>query len=523
MGKGRAPGKPAGQLKEGNSKMYPIDFFYRAALRYPERMAIESRHESVSYAALADQVSALAGAIRKLDDEPGSMVGLCAQNSVAYIVAMLAIMAAGKVWVPLNYRSTPTEIRRITTVIKPSIIIQDSYGSALTDGLENVHIINTDDIPLLIEQFTGLHLPEAIRSDDDIQAIKFTGGTTGMPKGVMQPYRAWVAVIINQIHGWKITTNDKFVICAPISHGTGTYVLPVLAQGGCLVLSESAEAADIVHAFREQKGTMTFMPPTLIYKLIAAAQSEKDFPCLRLLIYGGAGMPAEKIARAQDFFGNVLATTYGQTEAPQIATLIGPETLAQPQYRASVGQVSWFTDIAIVDQQQHRLPPNKTGEIVIRGDLVMTGYWRLPEKTAETIKNGWLHTGDVGFIDEKGFLFIKDRIRDVIITGGFNVYPIDVENVLSQHVGVYESAVFGITDEKWGESVNAAVQLRADSAVTADELKRLVREKLGPVHTPKNIYFFASLPRSPVGKVLKKTIQELVLAGMQDTTETRQL
>lgn len=234
-------------------------------------------------------------------------------------------------------------------------------------------------------------------------------------------------------------------------------------------------------------------------------------------------MPAEKIARAQDFFGNVLATTYGQTEAPQIATLIGPDALAQPQYRTSVGQASWFTDIAIVDQQQNRLPPNETGEIVIRGDLVMTGYWRLPEKTAETIKNGWLHTGDVGFVDEKGFLFIKDRIRDVIITGGFNVYPIDVENVLSQHVGVYESAVFGITDEKWGESVNAAVQLRADSAATADELKRLVREKLGPVHTPKNIYFFASLPRSPVGKVLKKTIQELVLSGMQDTTETRQL
>lgn len=275
-------------------------------------MAIESRHESVSYAALADQVSALAGAIRKLDDEPGSMVGLCAQNSVAYIVAMLAIMAAGKVWVPLNYRSTPTEIRRITAVIKPSIIIQDSYGSALTDGLENVHIINTADIPLLIEQFTGRHLPEAIRSHDDIQAIKFTGGTTGMPKGVMQPYRAWVAVIINQIHGWKITTNDKFVICAPISHGTGTYVLPILAQGGCLVLSGSAEAADIVHAFREQKGTMTFMPPTLIYKLIAAARSEKDFPCLRLLIYGGAGMPAEKIARAQDFSATYLPQPMGK-------------------------------------------------------------------------------------------------------------------------------------------------------------------------------------------------------------------
>ncbi len=504
--------------------MYPIDFFYRSAIRYPENIAIESREVTITYAALAERVKALACAIQKLDGNPGSRIGLCAGNSVSYVVAMLAIMAAGKVWVPLNYRSTATEIKRITDVINPSIIFQDQHGAAVTQGLSDIHIINLDETDALIEQHLGQVPASFAFTGDDIQAIKFTGGTTGMPKGVMQPYRAWLAVIINQVHGWQITESDKFVICAPISHGTGTYVLPLLAQGARLVLAASSQSEDILHAFREQHGTMTFMPPTLIYKLIAAAESgEQDFPALRLLIYGGAGMPAEKISAAQSFLGNVLATTYGQTEAPQIATLIGPQELAQAQYRTSVGRASWLTDIAIVDKNQKPLANNETGEILIRGDLVMTGYWQLPEKTAETITDGWLHTGDVGYMDDRGFLYIKDRIRDVIITGGFNVYPIDVENALSLHPAIYEAAVFGMTDEKWGESVNAAIQLHDSCSATADEIRLFVREKLGPVHAPKNIYFFPSLPRSPVGKVLKKTIQEQVLSGKTDTMAASQL
>ncbi len=504
--------------------MYPIDFFYRSATLHPERIAIESRDTTVTYAALAERVKALACAIQQLDSEAGSRIGLCAGNAVSYVVTMLAIMAAGKVWVPLNYRSTSSEIKRITDVINPSIIFQDDHGAGVTHELSDVRLINLDETEALIAQYRGQTPVSHAFSADDIQAIKFTGGTTGMPKGVMQPYRAWRAVIINQIHGWQITEADRFVICAPISHGTGTYVLPLLAQGGCLVLSATSEANDILYAFREQRGTMTFMPPTLIYKLMAAASSgAEDFPSLRLLIYGGAGMPSEKISAAQSFFGNVLATTYGQTEAPQIATLIGPQELAQTQYRASVGRASWLTDIAIVDKEMKPLPQGEAGEILIRGDLVMTGYWQLPEKTAETITDGWLHTGDVGYMDDKGFIFIKDRIRDVIITGGFNVYPIDVENALSQHPAVHEVAVFGMTDEKWGESVNAAVQLRASCTATAQELQAFAREKLGPVHTPKHIYFFQNLPRSPVGKVLKKTIQEQILSGAFNATETSPL
>ena len=175
---------------------------------------------------------------------------------------------------------------------------------------------------------------------------------------------------------------------------------------------------------------------------------------------------------------------------------------------ASVGRCTWLSDMAIMSPDGRILPTGEVGEVVVKGHLVMKGYWRLPEKTSETIVDGWLHTGDVGLVDERGYLYLKDRIRDVIITGGFNVYPTDVENALSQHPTVYECSVFGMPDEKWGEAVHAAVQLRPGANADKEALKAHVKERLGSVHTPKEIHFFEQLPRSSVGKVLKTAIRE---------------
>lgn len=496
--------------------MLPIDFLHRAVRLYPDRVAIESATKQITYSRLGMAVNALACALQAIDTQPGTRVAMCAGNSPEYIVGMLAIMAAGKVWVPLNYRSTAPELNRIIDVTTPSTVLVDKAGKALLHGLK-AQLIDFDQFDDIAAQYHGQSPVAHRRERDDLQAIKFTGGTTGLPKGVMQPCRAWMAGITNQIAGWGITKNDKFVVCAPISHGTGTYVLPLLAQGARLLLCSSSDASSILHAFETQGGTMTFMPPTLIYKLMATPGACRErFPQLRLLIYGGAPMPVEKIKMAQDFFGPVVATTYGQTEAPQIATLLLPEELMDPATQASAGRASWYSDIAIVAPDGKELPTGETGEITILGELVMTGYWMLPEKTAETIKNNRLHTGDVGYMDERGFLFIKDRLRDVIITGGFNVYPIDVEGALSTHPAVHEASVFGIPDDKWGEAVNAAVQLKPGHTTTENELKSFVKERLGPVQTPKRIHFQENLPRSAVGKVLKAAIKELVLS-----TETR--
>ena len=498
--------------------MTPIDFFFRAARRYPERIALDAPDRQVNYRELANDVNAFATALQAIDPEPGSRVVLIASNTIEHVTALLAILAAGKVWVPIGYRTAAPEVARLLDAVSPTIVLIDAVGVPLVAGAAGPAPLRIDTVPAgLIARHAGCSPVRHEISRDAIQAIKFTGGTTGLPKGVMQPCRAWNAGIVNQIAGWGLTAEDRYVVAAPVTHGTSTYLLPILAQGGCHLFLAESNPATITDAFRRRGGTICFMPPTLIYALMAQPGiSRADFPQLRNLIYGGAPMPVDKIAETQRFFGPVVGTTYGQTEAPQIVTMMRPDELMDETRRGSVGRVMWFSDLAIMDREGRQLQPGQNGEIVVRGDLLMLGYWRMPEKTAETIVDGWLHTGDVGSIDEAGYLTIKDRLRDVVISGGFNVYPIDVENALSQHPAVHEASVFGVPDPKWGEAVHAAVQFRAGQSATEEELRALVRGQLGPVQTPKRIHTVANLPRSPVGKVLKTRLRDDVLAGHFD-------
>lgn len=498
--------------------MYPIDHFWRAARRWPDRIAIDGPEGAVSYTVLAGRVRSLAAALVAIDPQPQSRVAICARNSADHIAVLLAVLACGKVWVPLNMKSVRAELRRIVDATEPSILVIDAACAPLVEGAPGHRIVtgssqDSDCLSNLATRHAGSTQPRLSLPGEATQAIKFTGGTTGAPKGVMQPYRAWMANIANQIHCWRLDETDRFVLAAPITHGTSTYLVPVLAQGGCLVLPGDAGVEAVRTAFRDAGGTLSFMPPTLIYMLMALpGASRADFPKLRRLIYGGAPMPPEKIREVRSFFGPVLGTTYGQTEAPQILTVMQPEDFEDERNWAAVGRTTWFSEVAIMAPDGSLLPDGEIGEVVARGDLLMTGYWRLPEKTAETLVDGWLHTGDRGLVDERGFLYLKDRLRDLVITGGFNVYPIDVENALGQHPAVHECAVFGVPDDKWGEAVQAAVQLRAGHAATENELRDFVRERLGSVQTPKRIHLVDSLPRSPVGKVLKSAVRELAMS-----------
>jgi len=500
--------------------MFPIDFFWRASLRWPDRIAIDTPSRSITYNELARKVKALAGGLIALDPQLQSRVAICAGNSADHITALLAILACGKSWVPLNPKSTRPEIRRIIDITEPSLIIYDEAsadllvdapGIFILTGIENEQLSNKT-VSGLIQLHDGAPLPSFELSLDATQAIKFTGGTTGAPKGVMQPYRAWMANISNQIHSWSFDENERYIVAAPITHGTSTYIVPILAQGGCHVILDGAGAEVVRTAFKDRAGTACFMPPTLIYMLMALPNaSRKDYPKLRKLIYGGAPMPPEKVRAVREFFGPVLCTTYGQTEAPQILTAMQPEDFEDPNNWASVGRATWFSDVAIMSPDGKLLPSGEIGEVVARGDLLMTGYWRMPEKTAETIQDGWLHTGDRGLIDHRGYLYLKDRLKDIVITGGFNVYPVDVENALSQHPSVHECLVFGVPDDKWGESVQAAVQIRPGHQLDEATLISFVRELLGPVQTPKRIHFYESLPRSNVGKLLKSAVLQNIL------------
>jgi acyl-CoA synthetase (AMP-forming)/AMP-acid ligase II len=268
--------------------------------------------------------------------------------------------------------------------------------------------------------------------------------------------------------------------------------------------------AKVLDALGDQHITTSFLPPTLIYMMMQTMELEpRRFERLRLLIYGAAIMPPEKIRQARAVFGPVIATNYGLTEAPQIITALTPEQASDESTIASVGTPGFMSRVAIADADGAILGAGEQGEIVVSGDLLMSGYLDNPEQTAEALVQGWLHTGDVGYLDERGYLFLKDRLKDVIISGGFNIYPSDVEAALAAHPAIHECVVFGLADEKWGEAVQVAVELRDGVQASAEDIIAFAKQQVGSVQAPKKVHFLDCLPRSAVGKVQRRQVRAL--------------
>ncbi|MFX0547457.1 class I adenylate-forming enzyme family protein [Roseovarius sp. S1116L3] len=507
--------------------MYPIHFFERSAGRWPDAVAAECKGRTVTYAELQGQVRALAAGLQAIDGEFGSRVGICCYNSLEHLVAWLAVLAAGKVWVPLQAMNTAEELVRAVEFTDCSILIvsgetQERLQAAAGPGrtlLAADAVDGLESIDALIARHDGQMPQPATLPLDATQAIKFTGGTTGRPKGVMQPYRAWNTNIVTQIDAWSMAPGERCLAAAPITHGTSTYILPTLGSGGTLVLLDRPRPEETLDCLQNQRICTTFVPPTVLYMLMELETlGASDYAHLRNLIYGAGPMRPEAIARAQEVFGPCIASTYGQTEAPQIATMISAQDLLDPAKRASVGRETMLSEVAVMDPEGRLLPPGETGEIVIRGDLLMTGYWEQPEVTAKTIVDGWLHTGDLGIIDADGFVFIRGRAKEMIITGGFNVYPADVEPLMGEHPEVVDCAVFGVPDDKWGEAVHAAVQLSRGAEATGEDIIAFVRERLGPVRTPKTVTLYEALPRNANGKLQKTVLVDDFLARNGQTS-----
>jgi acyl-CoA synthetase (AMP-forming)/AMP-acid ligase II len=492
--------------------MFPIDLFIRQARRRPHVVAVERGEERVSYGALLEAALALAAGLQTVDPQPGSRVGIACFNHAEHLTAWLAVLAAGKVWVPLYPKNKAEEIGRAVDFTEMSIVIVDPEARDLVDGGgAQVIVTGPGSGKSTLKGLAAAHRGQAPRFHalplHETQAIKFTGGSTGPPKGVMQPYRAWNANVATQIAAWRLREGDRFLAAAPITHGTSTYILPTLATGGTLVLLDQPRPEEVLAQLRDNRITSTFLPPTVIYTMMETPEVEGlRVEGLRNLVYGSAPMRPEAIRRAQEVFGPCIASTYGQTEAPQIATMISAQELLREELLGSVGRETFLSRVAILDPERRILPPGRIGEIAIRGDLVMTGYWRQPERTAETIRDGWLMTGDLGEMDGEGFLFIKGRLKDMIITGGFNVYASDVEPVIASHEAVSDCAVFGVPDPKWGEAVHAAVELKPGRTVDPQEIIRLVKDRLGSVKAPKAVRVYDALPRNAYGKLLKQAL-----------------
>ena len=495
--------------------MLPIDLLYRSARFQPDSIAVEADEARLTYRELAQRVDALAAHMQSRVPGCQNRVAICGHNTLSHYLAILATYASGNTWVALNPQNSRRDLDRIVQTTQPALfLVDDDCLDKFTPTA--APIVLGSDIGAAAEPGPAIrkHLGQApVRTGlriDDLQAIKFTGGSSGVPKAVQQPYRVGMTHTVHMRIMYGFHRGDTCLAVSPLTHAGGTYILPIAAVGGRYVLMGKPSAAGILDTIERRRITRIFMAPTLLYQLVAEQEaSPRDISSLHSITYGAAPMPVEKIRQAQAVLGKRIDVTYGQTEASQCLTGATREELADERYIGTVGRAGPLVQVEVMDPQGRILPPGETGEIVARGDLLMKGYLDNPELTGKTVIDGWLHTGDTGVFDRDGFLTIKGRLKDMIISGGFNVYPADVESALSRHPGVHESVVFGVADDKWGERVEAAVVLRKGSSLQAADLIQFVKSELGSVQAPKTVHIVADLPRNEVGKVLRRDVKGL--------------
>jgi len=499
--------------------MTPIDFFWAAVRSTPEADAVMEVAANgrilhrMRYAALAQSVNAAACAFQAQSGRRRPRVVLASRNSTAMLVCILATYQCRGVLIPLHVKTPEPELRQQIATAQPDLLVLDDPVDGLACG-QTVPVIRightADGAPRFAPSLVPGQVPILQEAcGEDLIAMKFTGGSSGHPKAVLQSVRCLNTMVMSLLHVYAFDAQERFLINPPMTHGAGTFVVPVLAAGGCLVILDGARADALLDAMSAHAISATWMPPTLLYQVLDQQERQpRPLPYLRNLLYGGAGATLERLRQARTLLGPVVGVTYGLTEAPVILAGMPGKDSAIDANLGSVGRAGPLTRLAAMRHDGTLCTAHELGEIVARGDLLMHGYLDRPEETAAALAGGWLHTGDLGYLDARGHLFIKGRLKDVIISGGFNVYPADVENALAQHEDVAESVVFGIPDAHWGERVEAAVELKPGRRATAQALRDHVYAQLGAVRTPKAIHLVDTLSRNALGKVQKRQLRD---------------
>lgn len=507
--------------------MYLTQGLHRSAQHAPNSVALADQSRSRTFSEVVDRVSRLATGMLTLDAQPGDRVGLLSDNSIEFVELALAVPWAGLVLSPINVRWSKSEIAHQLDDAEIDLLVVDAewfvlLGDILT-ARPHLHLVvvgrSGDELPPRAVHFEDL-ISSSLPMEDrrgptaTMAVLAYTGGTTGAAKGVMLTH----GQIATSSFG-VIGSNPRDAHAQTFLHAGPLYHLAALgalytqvALGSTHVVIGRYSIGELVAAIQVHEVTATTLVPTMVQRLLGHIEETGErVPSLAALGYGAAPIGEAVLREAERLLPNVgLSQRYGMTELGPIATILSPEdhrNLGRPERLKSAGRAALHTELRIVDDRDETVATGDVGEILVRGANVMSGYWRLPAETAKVLRGGWMHTGDMGYLDDEGYLYVVDRLKDMIVSGGENVYSTEVEKVLALHPAVRECAVIGVPDSEWGEHVRAVVVLHPGTSLTLEEAREFCCDRIARYKAPRSLSIVTALPVSAVGKVLKRELR----------------
>ncbi|GAA0504357.1 AMP-binding protein [Pigmentiphaga daeguensis] len=495
------------------------DLILAALRRWPDRLALVDETHRLSYGELEQRIATALGIFGRLGLRPGDTVAQLSGNRNEMFCIMAAAYIGGFRSVTLHPVAGANDHAAILDDCRPALVVGESpYAERLAWLKERCVRVGHwrshdtgDGLPPFWQEAHAAEPAAQVRGEpEDIIRLAYTGGTTGKPKGVMLSNRAMAANARLWLEGLEWPDGVRCLCSAPISHGAGSLIYPTLARGGTVYLQRGFSAERWLATVQAEGINTTFIVPTMIYALLDhPATRGADLSSLRALVYGAAPISPPRIREALSVFGPVLVQTYGQTEAPNTILILdqAAHAAADEARLASAGRPFPGLDVRLLDDLNQPAAAGQIGEICVRGPLLMSGYHNAADETAATLRDGWLHTGDLARQDDDGYFYLVDRRKDLIISGGFNIYPREIEDVLATHPEVHASAVIGIPDAKWGEAVKAIV-VRRGERIQPQELIDYIRARKGSVHAPKSVDFVDALPLTGLGKPDKRALRQ---------------
>jgi acyl-CoA synthetase (AMP-forming)/AMP-acid ligase II len=507
--------------------MNAVELIKKGAMQFSDHTGVIYKGEKATFEQVYINSKRLANALLNLGLKKGDRVAFLLANSLQSVEIDFALLLAGLVRVPLNTRlSLDEHLHMVQETESKAMLYTAEFSGRITElqkhspSLQFYCQMNGQAAqPWMLavnEILAGESAdePQVLVSETDLATIQYTSGTTGKLKAAVHTQETWAAICNNILAALDIREGDIMLHAAPLTHASGTLVLPHWIKGAANSVLPGFNPSEYLQAIHQESPTTLNLVPTMIVMLLSHPEVDRySFDSVRNIIYGASPMPREALKRGLALWGPKFTQYYGQTEAPLILSILdkdehlGDDAEAQKRL-LSCGRPVATADVKILDEDGNDCPAETIGEIAVKSSQNMIGYWNEPELTEETIKDGWIHTRDMGYFDEQGYLYLVDRKSDMIITGGFNVYPREVEEVLYQHPAVMDAAVVGVPDEKWVEAIKAFVVLLPNHTATEEELISFCKERLASYKKPATIEFIDDLPKSAVGKVVRRILKE---------------